>query len=1268
MYLNKVDETLNAGIHSSRKQAVEYFDILNAIHPGRPWDIRRERGMLTASTVLNGEWVSYELFNGLVTPLDDPTPVNPRVALVACLLDERDDLKRAKADQDLAYSLLRHEYERVRPPAPRRYNVPWYVIFLLCLLGFSLVLPGAQAQPDVNTFGHLYDDMQHGVAKIVAEIVPIFRSSVINSVYGLMPHAWHAAVVFIAILTAFKSERRIISLMWLILANMSSGTWLFMVTAPYQTLASVVYHTGVVALSYVDMGVAIVLATVAPLVMGIGAAFFNDVVYIQNLKASAVNFVLFFVCLVAKILNFDTLPLALVCSALRAYHLVKSTVNATTVEIKDGTGKVLTKEAAQPGVLFRFMQRARNLFPQRVRHMQAPLVRVNPGAVCKVESPEGIGTAFFCANYVVTAAHVVGRHSVVTLVLGQQRVQANVARHVPDKDIVLLKIPPAFQNAPRLKIAKAKDPAWVCVYTPGEGGSIVQSVVPGNILEGSIDYAIQTVDGMSGGPIVNPDGHVLGVHQTNTGYTGGGEVLNHEDVIDPPKDDEKAKLKAELEELRKQLKQCSGPNEANVVALVREAMGREMQILRSELDAALVRFSQTKKGKTKKRRAVLRGAKPGRRQRGPLFTEEEYQAMLDEGLTREDIKRIVDEIYLKEEAGFPEWEAMDDDYDPNEDWVFESDTPYGQKTTVIPSFRQYCRRDYDPADVDDMVHQLSAADLEALGPMVKVIINTSKNKNPLGPIMCMSDRYAAYNGLPPITDGLPYKQRSKPKNLQGGGQAPPKANSLGYWKTLALPPRRDVTPQNFPVVCNLPINRPLYEDRGKRDPLLGLLPPCDEDLEFGPAIWTPRAITKSFEKFEYAEPSQFWKLYPSECAFADFQWRKHYNFLEGSRVIHMCATEKNVKSTPGYPKCELFQTEEEFMDRYGWAPYLEEFKAIDAGERPIVLWYCFLKKEILKKTKIRDEDIRQIVCADAIYARIGCCLEQHQNKLCKENTENSSGQCGWCPFYGGFRDIMRRIEKGKYKIEFDWTRFDGTIPRQLLRHIKDLRWEKMCPEHRERYRGIRDWYVANLLTRHVLLPTGEVTVQRRGNPSGQISTTIDNNMVNFWLQAFEFAYINKGADIYALWDEYDTIVYGDDRLTATPVLPPDYIPRVIQMYREVFGMWVKPDKVKVSDTVIGLTFCGFTVGPDYLPYPTQPEKLWASLVDPVSKLPDVDSLCGKLESFRILMHNHPDHPFKDYIDKCLAALEDQRTMPVITDEFLRYLWRGGPKMSSHNAT
>nr|QYV43522.1 ORF1a [Bovine astrovirus] len=774
MYLNKVDETVNAGIYAQRAHARDYFQILNAIRPNRPWDIRRVGGVLTASTVIDGEWVTYDLDQGLIIPRDESTTPHPRVALVASLLDERDKLKSENADKDLQFSLLRHEYERIRPQPARPFTMPWYVLFLLCLIGFTMLIPGARADPHVDTHGHLYADMQRLVAHVTQALGPIFKDSVVHQVYNVLPHTWHAVVVVVAIITAFRSENRVLSLMWLILANLSNGTWLYMVFAPYQTLVSALFHGGVVVISYVDMGLAIAMSMLAPLAMAVGAAFFSDIIYIQNLKASLINCALFFICLVARILSVDTLPLALCASFFRAYMLMRSTQHATTIEVKDSTGKTLCKEPVQPGLLFRFAQKARNLFPQRIRHTQAPLVRVNPGAVCVIETPEGKGTAFFCANYIVTAAHVVGRHQVATVVVGSQRIQAHVARVVPNKDIALLKIPPTLQNAPRLKIAKNKDVTWVCVYTPGEGGSIVQSVVPGNIIQDSVDYAIQTIDGMSGGPIVNPDGHVIGVHQTNTGYTGGGEILNHEDVVDPPKDDEKAKLKAELEELRKQLKQCSGPNEANVVALVREAMAREMQVLRSELDAALVKFGQTKKGKTKRRRAVLRGAKPGRRQRGPLFTEEEYQAMLDEGLTRDDIKRIVEEIYLKEEAGFPEWEPMDDDYDPNEDWVFESDTPYGQKTTVIPSFRQYCRRDYDPADVDDMVRQLSAADLEALGPMVKIIINTSKNRNPLGPIMCMTDRYAAYNGLPPITDGLPYKQRSKPKNSKGGDKRPPK--------------------------------------------------------------------------------------------------------------------------------------------------------------------------------------------------------------------------------------------------------------------------------------------------------------------------------------------------------------------------------------------------------------------------------------------------------------------------------------------------------------
>lgn len=493
---------------------------------------------------------------------------------------------------------------------------------------------------------------------------------------------------------------------------------------------------------------------------------------------------------------------------------------------------------------------------------------------------------------------------------------------------------------------------------------------------------------------------------------------------------------------------------------------------------------------------------------------------------------------------------------------------------------------------------------------------------------------------------------------------------------MAVPDgERYLVPEGYPVVATVQVDRPIWDTYEPIDDLLNLLPQCDLPTDYGPSVWGPEAYRKSFEKFNYAPPQEhIAKHYPREWGFATRALLREYNFLVGTVLMDITSVSKNSESTPGYPKFLWWKTEADYLQDVGYRDYVRQWNLLISGHRPIVLWYLFLKKEILKNVKIEDSDIRQIVCADPIYSRIGCVFEEDQNVRMKQRTKTRFAQCGWTPFEGGFDSRVKRLaSKGcPYWVEFDWTRFDGTIPIEVFRHIKDIRRRFMDLD--DVYSSIYDWYLDNLFRRYVMLPSGEITIQERGNPSGQISTTMDNNMVNIFLQAFEFAYLRPALSSEALdslWLSYDSLVYGDDRLSVMPDLPSDYVDRVVSMYKSIFGMWVKPQKVKVSTTPLGLSFCGFTItgGPyHYFPVPSETEKLVAALIHPVKKLTDVDALYGKLLCYRILMHYaSDDDPFKNYILVALEVLARHiRLMGgeepfIMTDAMLDKLWRGGPK-------
>nr|QJI53438.1 MAG: RNA-dependent RNA polymerase [Astroviridae sp.] len=434
-----------------------------------------------------------------------------------------------------------------------------------------------------------------------------------------------------------------------------------------------------------------------------------------------------------------------------------------------------------------------------------------------------------------------------------------------------------------------------------------------------------------------------------------------------------------------------------------------------------------------------------------------------------------------------------------------------------------------------------------------------------------------------------------------------------------------------------------------------------------------------FEKFHYADPPEIEQLYKDIWDFATEIVLDEYSYMSQSMILSPLQTEKNMDSTPAFPKFLLYDTERDYIEEHGWTEYMELW---NADKRKRVLWWTFLKNETLKKQKVEQDDIRMIMCTDPVFTRFGAAFDQHQNQMMKERTETHQAQVGWTPFYDGFNQRLRRLEtRGDQIIEMDWTRFDGTIPAEVFSHIKNIRWflhaeDYKTSENKERY----DWYVFNLINKVVLLPSGEVTVIRKGNPSGQISTTTDNNFVNTFLTAFEIGFLHKEQHgVLPTLQEYrlnvDSICYGDDRLLSVNKNFLDYDPlKIPDFYKNVFGMWVKPENIKKFPTCEGTSFCGLTAVKSQSGYVGVPnvDKILSTIEHPTKRLPNIEALWGKLISLRILTEFAPKE-VNDYLAIQIAkvrevAESENIELPEVPKTFYRNIWTGGPKINGNPET
>nr|QPB10706.1 MAG: non-structural polyprotein [Carnarvon virus] len=510
-------------------------------------------------------------------------------------------------------------------------------------------------------------------------------------------------------------------------------------------------------------------------------------------------------------------------------------------------------------------------------------------------------------------------------------------------------------------------------------------------------------------------------------------------------------------------------------------------------------------------------------------------------------------------------------------------------------------------------------------------------------------------------------QKNLSKKLAGEGIAPVPEELKWYnWRLYLDKGFNRVIPDGFPFIGSIKIDRRVVLDKTKKDCLLNIINK-PEVSGYGATQWGLDAYKKTFEKFSYGNKTPLTVSDPELDDFATRALLKEISYMEDSRTTPIVCTTKNLESTPGFPKMQVYDTEKDYIFAHGMSEYvdsLHEFK----DKRP--LWYCFLKNEIIKEKKIKEQDIRVITCADPVFTRIGAFLDQDQNTRMKENTETHHAQVGWTPFFGGIHQRLQRITSSgrTLVVELDWTRFDGTIPNWLFRKVRLLRWFLVNHEERAKWYPLAKWYTRNLLHRYTLFPTGDVTLITKGNPSGQYSTTVDNNLVNEYLTAAEIGYLyRKQHGHLPTVEDYrknvDFLCYGDDRLLA---INPQFChyshEDVISFYEQQIGMWVKPENLKTFEGPEGSSFCGFTffkvngvwVGA------MNADKILQSLKTPVRSLPDIESLWGKLISLRILLA-HSDKKHRNYLDEQIARVETYARaegieLPEVGPNFYNQIW------------
>jgi hypothetical protein len=306
------------------------------------------------------------------------------------------------------------------------------------------------------------------------------------------------------------------------------------------------------------------------------------------------------------------------------------------------------------------------------------------------------------------------------------------------------------------------------------------------------------------------------------------------------------------------------------------------------------------------------------------------------------------------------------------------------------------------------------------------------------------------------------------------------------------------------------------------------------DLGFQPAIRDVESGSKGVAKyFQVRKPLD---LKATEALATAFKWmERHFGcVMQESMVIGLEETLHfaTLDKSPGCLWRQYWKTKAEMVnDDYGKKIIEDYWDSLATVRASDVFFGAHLKEELRAREKIISKSTRLFIAAPCEHTLSGIRLFHDQNKKLIRSALSTFSAVGMNKYQLGWHKLQIRLSRFPNNESLDTKNFDGSIIKEILWHMAHFRFSMLAKRYQtfENRLRIYNWYY-QLINSIIVLPDGSVVIKEDGMPSGVLTTSSDDTIINFIYIVFAYLYNGGPVDYQFFVDNFMAALFGDDNL------------------------------------------------------------------------------------------------------------------------------------------